>query len=101
MLYATIGRNIRACRIRRKITQERLAEQADISLSFLGHIERGTRKLSVETLCKIAVALNCSTDELLGVFPPNEDLRASARALIREILNQLDECDAHDKTASP
>ncbi len=65
MLYEKIGRRIREKRIQAHLTQEQLASQADISLSFLGHIERGTRKLSVDTLYKIATALHCSADELL------------------------------------
>ncbi len=65
-LYTSIGRRIRRLRKRRRWTQAELAERADISTSFLGHIERGSRKLSVETLNRIALALNCSADALLG-----------------------------------
>ena len=65
-LYTSIGRRIRRLRKRRRWTQVELAERADISTSFLGHIERGSRKLSVETLNRIALALNCSADALLG-----------------------------------
>ena len=65
-LYVGIGLRIRYLRRQRHWTQEALAERAGISTSFLGHIERGSRKLSVETLNRIALALNCSADELLG-----------------------------------
>ncbi len=64
--YVEIGRRIRRLRKRQRWTQAELAERADISTSFLGHIERGSRKLSVETLNRIALALNCSADALLG-----------------------------------
>lgn len=64
--YVEIGRRIRRLRKRRRWTQAELAERTDISTSFLGHIERGSRKLSVETLNRIALALNCSADALLG-----------------------------------
>ena len=66
MLYKFIGKRIRAHRMEKKMTQEKLAEAADISLSFLGHIERGTRKMSVDTLYKLCLALNCSSDSLMG-----------------------------------
>ena len=36
-----------------------------ISFAFAGHIERGTRKMSVETLLSLARALECSVDYLL------------------------------------
>lgn len=66
MNYKLIGMRIRKCRQQNGLTQEQLAEMAGISLSFCGHIERGSRKMSLETLCSIAAALGCSTDKLLG-----------------------------------
>ena len=66
-MYIEIGKRIRRMRKKQKLTQEQLAEMVDISLSFMGHIERGTRVLSVDTLCRIARALHCSADELLGM----------------------------------
>ena len=65
-LYVSIGHRIRELRIQKHMTQATLSELAGISLSFLGHIERGTRKLSVETLYKLAQAFECSADALLG-----------------------------------
>ena len=65
MNYEALGKRIRAQRKISHMTQEQLAEQAGISLSFLGHIERGTRKASLDTLVGIANALKISTDILL------------------------------------
>lgn len=63
--YAGFGRRIRKCRKDHRMTQEELAERVGISISHLGHIERGTRKASIETLVRIARSLNISVDELL------------------------------------
>ena len=63
--YKELGQRIRAERRRQDLTQEKLAELADISDSFMGHIERGGRTLSVETLAKLADALNLSTEYIL------------------------------------
>lgn len=63
--YAAIGNRIRVRRHMIGLTQERLAELCSLSLSFLGHIERGTRKMSLETLAALARALGTSTDFLL------------------------------------
>ena len=49
------------------ITQERIAEMIDVCPAFIGHIERGTRKLSVETLFRLCKALGVSADFLLGI----------------------------------
>lgn len=67
MDYIEIGR--RVLRIRKNLnqTQQAFADRIGISLSFLGHIERGTRVMSIDTLARIAKAGHCSTDYLLGV----------------------------------
>ena len=43
MNYKDLGRRIRMLRQKQQLTQEKLAEEIDMSSSFLGHIERGTR----------------------------------------------------------
>ena len=48
--YEGVGQRILKQRKAKQLTQEQLAENAGISLSFLGHIERGTRVASVEML---------------------------------------------------
>lgn len=78
MMYAAIGSNIRALRREKKLTQEQLAELADISPSFLGHIERGTRQMSVETLYRIADALECTPGDVLGSGGPSQEMKLSA-----------------------
>ncbi|MEG0513090.1 MAG: helix-turn-helix transcriptional regulator [Clostridia bacterium] len=62
------------CKRRRALgrTQEWLAERAEVSTSFVGHIERGSRKASLETLVKISLALQCTLDAL--AMPPHSDL---------------------------
>ena len=65
--YVAIGQRIRALRRGAKLTQEELAQQAGISASFLGHIERGSRVLSVETLLALCGALSTTPNELLGM----------------------------------
>lgn len=79
--YKRLGKKIHDLRRERGLTQEQLAEQAGISLSFLGHIERGTRILSVETLKKVSLVLNCSADDLLET-----GVRASDQISARKLL---------------
>lgn len=70
------------------MTQGELAEKSEISLSFLGHIERGTRILSVETLIHICDSLNCSADHLLGIYRSPETNLSEA---LRIAANRLEE----------
>ena len=67
MDYVRLGELARARRKELKMTQEKMAEKMDISVAFYGHIERGTRKLSVETLFRLCKALGVSADFLLGI----------------------------------
>lgn len=68
-LKGKISYNIRKFRKEKKYTQEELAEYADISYDFMRRIESsdGTCGFSVFTLYKLALALNVSVDELMGI----------------------------------
>lgn len=67
MDYIAIGQRIRQARKKHKQTQEELAKQVGLSASFLGHIERGTRIMSLETLEALCKALLISADYLLDL----------------------------------
>ena len=67
MNYALMGQRIKQARKEKRLTQIELAELAGVSASFLGHIERGSRIASIETLCSLCRALNVSSDYLLGL----------------------------------
>ena len=85
--YKELGKRIRTERRRQDLTQEKLAEMADISDSFMGHIERGGRTLSVETLARIANALNLSIEYLVcGEYSYQPDMLP---AEIHENLNRM------------
>ena len=60
-----VGRNIRQLREERGLTQEKLAVDSEIDLTYLGGIERGKRNPSLLVLGRIAKALDLE----LTVFP--------------------------------
>lgn len=61
-----IGKNIKELRQKRKLSQEKLARLADISLNTLTKIESGfTKRPSIQTVKKIADALEITVDKLL------------------------------------
>jgi transcriptional regulator with XRE-family HTH domain len=64
--YVALGSKVRTIRLQTGMSQEKLGELCQLSTAFIGHIERGTRKLSVDTLVRIASALQVSTDFLLS-----------------------------------
>jgi len=48
-----------------KLTQEQFAERVNISTSFVGHIERGEKLASLETVARICEALNVPLDYIV------------------------------------
>ena len=94
MNYTEFGKSIRRKRLALKLTQEKLAERAGISFAFLGHIERGTRIPSFETVCKLADALDCSIDELVGRqyrIPELKQLDEKGYRLVLDFINIVED----------
>jgi transcriptional regulator with XRE-family HTH domain len=63
-LLERLGRRLRDLRKECDLTQEELAERAEISWHFLSSIERGQKGATVETLLALAKALDMSLSEL-------------------------------------
>ena len=63
--YEALGRRIRRKRQEKGLTQKDMAKRVNLSVSFYGHIERGSRVPSLETLVLIANELLIGTDILL------------------------------------
>jgi transcriptional regulator with XRE-family HTH domain len=59
-----LGRNLVRLRSQANLTQERLAEKADISRGFLQEIEKGGKNPSINVVARLKQALRCSWDEL-------------------------------------
>lgn len=61
-----IGKQIKRVRIANGYTQEKLSEMADISQRALSSIELGVNFVTAETLDKILIALNITSEELFA-----------------------------------
>jgi transcriptional regulator with XRE-family HTH domain len=60
-----VGRRVRQLRIAKQYSQERLALEAELDLTYVGGIERGVRNPSVRVLAKLAAVLDVKPSELL------------------------------------
>lgn len=80
-LQKIIGHNLQRIRIQRKITRDDIAERAGISTTFYANLESGNRMMSIVTLCKLAAILHVSTDTLLQIYSPNEEIDSIVTAL--------------------
>lgn len=84
--HKDIGKRVRCRRRELDITQEALAEMAGVSTSFIGHIERGEKIASVETLAAVSKALDMDLNYMiLGISRSDE-----ANRLKQEIQSVLD-----------
>jgi len=59
-----LGETIRSRRKQAGLSQEKLAEKADLSTVFISHIERGVENISVDALARIAKALGVRLRDL-------------------------------------
>ena len=65
MNYVRLGQRIREERLKLNLTQSKLAEDIDISDTYIGQIERGERSLTLDTLVRLVNRLGVSIDFLL------------------------------------
>ena len=63
--YNLIGRRIKKYRKANQKTQEQLAEYLSVSSGYVSQIERGTTKVSLDTLSNIAAFLCCDVTQLI------------------------------------
>jgi transcriptional regulator with XRE-family HTH domain len=60
------GQTVRSKRIALDLTQEVLAEKAELHRTYIADIERGTRNVSLQNIEKLALALGCSLETLFA-----------------------------------
>ncbi|MCD7733043.1 MAG: helix-turn-helix transcriptional regulator [Oscillospiraceae bacterium] len=63
--YITLGHRINYLRRQKGLSQEELAEKANLSREFISMIENNKTGLGVDSLVKIANSLGVSTDDIL------------------------------------
>ena len=86
MDYKRLGKGIREERQRLNLTQAQLAEDIDISDTYMGAIERGERSLTLDTLVKLVNRLGVSVDYMLS-----DSVRDSNANIINQFL-QITDC---------
>lgn len=90
--YNLIGEQISRIRRNKKITQAELAELTDLSVPYISHIETGRRKASLETIVRIANALEVTPDRLL-----TGNLKFNKIELVTEFNELLSDCSSKEK----
>ena len=70
-LNIQIGKRLRQLRNIAELTQEELAEKANLSLNFIAMVETGKRTPTIGTLHTISTALNCTMADFFNTTPPS------------------------------
>ena len=65
---ANFGKHVRKLRLERGLSQEKLAELADLHRNYVGSVERGERNIAIDNIEKLARALE--TDAAAFVVEP-------------------------------
>ena len=86
MDYEGIGMRVRRFRQQMGLSQEKLAEMVDISVTHMSHIETGNTKLSLPVFVALTEVLDIRADELLHDPTPDHD------STLREITAVVNTC---------
>lgn len=62
-----LGEKVKEMRWKKGLTRETLAEKVGVSPRFLADVESGKIGVSIQSLKKLALSLDASTDYLLGL----------------------------------
>ncbi len=63
---SVFGANLRRERMARQVTQEKLAELADLNIRTLQKIEAGQTNILITTAMRLRAALRCPWESLMG-----------------------------------
>jgi len=64
-VLAKFGRNLRKHREDGGLTQEQLAEKANLDRTYISDMERGTRNAGIRNIVRLARALGISSSQLM------------------------------------
>lgn len=64
-VYEQLAIRIRKLRKQRQWSQEELADAAGLHRTYVSHIENAKRDISVETMCRIAMAFGLTPSKLM------------------------------------
>ena len=85
-----IGQRVRAVRRRLGISLEDLGELSEISWTSIGKIERGVSSPTVETIVRLATALEVDPGSLIEGIDANDYGSRSHRFTVRDLIEARD-----------
>lgn len=86
--FANIGQKLRKVRISKNLTQEYVANMADVNTSHISNIENNRVKVSLSTLIQICNVLDTTVDYILA-----DEYNHSTSVIEQEILHEVQACN--------
>lgn len=93
-IYQIIGKNIFQLRDKKGLSQVYIASQINMTRASISQIEKGTQRVSIDTLYKITSVLDCL---IYDVLPARADIEVDADTIkkldlptIQNVLQELD-----------
>uniref|UniRef100_UPI001A9259A0 helix-turn-helix domain-containing protein n=1 Tax=Escherichia coli TaxID=562 RepID=UPI001A9259A0 len=65
-ILKAFGKKMYSLRIEPKLSQEQVAERAQLDRTYVSSVERGQRNISLLNICKLAAALEVTPESLLA-----------------------------------
>lgn len=85
--FEDIGKKLKEVRLSKGLTQEYIANMADVNTSHISNIENNRVKISLTTLVNVCNALGVTVDSILA-----DEYKEPASILEQEILHELRFC---------
>lgn len=85
--FENIARKLKEVRLSKGLTQEYIADMADVNTSHISNIENNRVKISLSTLIHVCNALDFTVDSILA-----DEYNEPSSALEHEILHELQSC---------
>lgn len=85
--FCKIGQKIKELRISKNLTQEYIANAADVNVSHISNIENNRVKISLPTLVHICNALDTTVDYILA-----DEYNQPSSVIEQEILREVHAC---------
>lgn len=92
---AELGSRIREARLAKSLTQEALAEIAEIGVMYYGEVERGVKMPSMKTFIKIINALDVSADYIL-----RNEISSGKPFVLNDITKKLEKLSPQQRKAA-
>lgn len=90
--YKLIGKRIKELRLKKRLSQEKLAERCNLSVSYISYIESAKRKVSLEVLIDIGNNLGTTLNNFLIGYQKHDTLSYKT-----DIASLLDDCNNKER----